>query len=253
MMTFKDLHHQDQPLLLANIWDVPGAQLAEEMGFRAIGTSSAAIAKMLGYRDGEDISFAEMEYIVKRIAANCDLPITVDMESGYSRDPSAIVSYINRLIECGVSGINLEDSIVDHDRNLQEANSFAYQLSHITKTIHRQFPDFFFNVRTDTFLLDIVNKVPETRKRIKLYEEAGANGIFIPCLTDCATIMELVESTSLPLNVMCMPDLPDFEKLKQLGVKRISMGNFIFEYIQQQLKTVTGNIVSQQSFKPVFS
>ena len=63
-MNFKNLHHQDAPLLICNVWDVASAKAAEKLNFKAIGTSSGAIASMLGYIDGEEMSFEELEYIV---------------------------------------------------------------------------------------------------------------------------------------------------------------------------------------------
>ena len=86
MNTFEKLHRQTLPLLIGNVWDVPSAKIAELVGFQAIGTSSAAIAKMLGYEDGEEMTFSELSYIVERINANTQLPLSVDLEVGYSRD-----------------------------------------------------------------------------------------------------------------------------------------------------------------------
>ena len=51
---------------------------------------------------------------------------------------------------------------------------------------------------------------------------------------------------------MCMPDLPDFDSLKSIGVKRISMGNFLFDAMQDDLATRLNSIVQSNSFKPIF-
>jgi 2-methylisocitrate lyase-like PEP mutase family enzyme len=95
-MEFKNLHNQDKPLLIGNVWDVPSAKTAEKLNFKAIGTSSFAIAALLGYNDGEEMEFSELEYFVKRIASNTKLPLSVDLESGYSRDPKEIANNIKR-------------------------------------------------------------------------------------------------------------------------------------------------------------
>lgn len=78
-MNFALLHQQDGPLLLANVWDVTSARAAQAAGYQAIGTSSAAIAAMYGYADGDGISFAELRHLVVRLRACCSLPLTVDM------------------------------------------------------------------------------------------------------------------------------------------------------------------------------
>jgi 2-methylisocitrate lyase-like PEP mutase family enzyme len=84
---FDSLHNASSPLLLANVWDVPSAKVAEKAGFSAMGTSSAAVAHMLGYEDGENIPFEELYYIVERIAKSTNLPLSVDLVwcSGHNR------------------------------------------------------------------------------------------------------------------------------------------------------------------------
>ncbi len=251
-MTFKKLHNQNDPLLICNVWDVASAKIAEKLAFQAIGTSSAAIATMLGYEDGENMSFSELNYLVKRIMANTKLPLTVDLESGYSREPSEIAAHIKRLADLGVVGINIEDSIVNKKRTLLNAQEFAKTISTIKSELKKDNIDIFLNVRTDAFLLGHLNAVDETKKRLQFFEEAGADGIFIPGIEKEDDIKKITESTKLPINVMCMPNLPNFEKLRKLGVKRISMGNFLFDYVNNNFERTLSEIVHSQSFNPIF-
>lgn len=251
-MKFIDMHHQNHPLLLANVWDVPSAKIAEELGFQAIGTSSSAIATLLGYSDGEEISFSEVLYMIKRISACTDLPLSVDLEAGYSRDPLKIVDHIKTLADIGIVGINIEDSCMDEDRTLVDAEKFATLLNTVVRTLENQDIDIFINVRTDTFLLNVSDKLEETKRRIALYESAGVHGIFIPCIEDIRDIQAVTQCSQLPINVMCMPNLPNFEVLSDLGVARISMGNFIFEDMYRYFKTKTTKIQTQASFKSIF-
>ncbi len=251
-MEFKNLHNQDKPLLIANVWDVPSAKIAEELNFQAIGTSSSAIASLLGYNDGEEMTFSKLKYMVKRIAENSNLPLSVDLESGYSRNPKEITNHIKELSNLGVFGINIEDSIVNKSRTLLDAEKFAQTITEIVENLQKENIAVFINVRTDTFLLNVPNTIEETKRRIKLYENAGANGIFLPCIEQISDIKEIVNCTQLPINVMCMPNLPDFDTLNNLGVKRISMGNFIFDNMYRQFKLKTEEILNQQSFKSVF-
>src|SRR5690606_40662787 len=64
---FKQLHQLPVPLLLGNVWSAHSARIAEKAGYEALGTSSHAIAHMLGYEDGEEISFEELFFIVRNI------------------------------------------------------------------------------------------------------------------------------------------------------------------------------------------
>jgi 2-methylisocitrate lyase-like PEP mutase family enzyme len=88
----------------------------------------------------------------------------------------------------------------------------------------------------------------ETLTRIKSYENLGANGIFTPCITAKDDIAAVVNSTKLPVNVMCMPALPDFETLGLLGVKRISMGPFLFNKVYEQAAKLALSVAHDQNF-----
>ncbi|MEM1137022.1 MAG: isocitrate lyase/phosphoenolpyruvate mutase family protein [Bacteroidota bacterium] len=251
-MNFKDLHKQEKPLLLCNVWDVASTKVAEKLNFQALGTSSAAISNMLGYADGEGITFSELQYMVQRIMKHTSLPLSVDVEAGYGRDVATIVKNIKALAKLGVVGINIEDSTVEKERKLLVAESFSKILLALKQQLEKDNVPIFLNVRTDTFLLGPPNPIDETIKRIQLYERAGADGIFIPCIEKEEDIKNVVTNTKLPTNLMCMPNLPNFERLKVLGVKRISMGNFLFDKLHKYFEKELNEIAIQQSFNPVF-
>lgn len=251
-MQFHQLHQQNTPLLLANVWDAASARLAEKLDFKAIGTSSAAIANLLSFEDGENMPFSDLLFMVERIASATSLPLSVDLESGYSRDRLQILQHIRELLPLGISGINLEDSVVKGKRTLLNTLEFAKTINTISNTLKEENKEVFLNIRTDTFLLNIDNPLEETIKRGKTYETAGADGLFVPGITREDQIVELVKHSSLPLNVMCMPALPDFRTLSQLGVKRISMGNFVFNDSSRYQEAVLKKILAQGSFKSVF-
>jgi 2-methylisocitrate lyase-like PEP mutase family enzyme len=236
MQEFKQLHQQTKPLLLGNVWDVTSAKCAQRAGYQALGTSSAAIASLLGYEDGEQMSFSELVYMVQRIITSSLLPLTVDIEAGFSLDPKIIADQIQQLAELGVVGINIEDSRVGASRNLIPTDEFTNLLSATHLQLQERQIDVFVNVRCDAFLLGVDNVVEEAIKRAKLYQLAGADGLFFPCITEIDDIKAVVTATSLPINVLSMPELPNFEVLAGLGVKRISMGNFAHEAVYTGLE-----------------
>ena len=251
-MDFKALHQQQKPLLIGNVWDVNSTKVFEKLNFSAIATSSAAVAHILGYEDGEQLGFSELEYIVKRIISNTSLPVSVDIESGYGRDVSNVLENIERLFKLGVAGLNIEDSIMNNGRKLVAADEFAAKLKTIKSHLVKKEINMFLNIRTDTFIIGVPDLLNETKKRTKLYEDAGADGIFVPCIVNEDDISEIVKTTKLPVNVMCMPKLPDFKTLETLGVKRISMGNFLHDTIYREMEKITAKIIEQQSFKSLF-
>ncbi|QNM98408.1 isocitrate lyase/PEP mutase family protein [Chitinimonas koreensis] len=253
-MDFAALHRQDTPLLIANVWDAASARAAEQAGYAALGTSSAAIAAMLGYADGEGLSFAELKQLVVRLRAASALPLSVDMEAGYGEEPAQVVANLAELAGLGVVGVNLEDSVVRQSRrSLVAAEAFAARLAAIRTGLADAGVPLFLNVRTDPFLLGQDGALQDTVARGRLYAAHGADGLFVPCVTAPADIAAIVAAVPLPLNVMCMPALPPFEELARLGVKRISMGNFVHARLQQHLQRMLQDIRDGQSFQPVFA
>lgn len=253
MQVFKKLHEQEQPLLLANVWDVSSAKCAEQAGYKAIGTSSAALAHTLGYEDGEHMPFSELVFMVKRISDATSLPLTIDLEAGYSRDPKAIAENIKLLHNFGVVGVNIEDSVVDGERKLVDRDDFSNLIMALKKHLEALGVDIFINVRSDIFLLGLEGALNEAILRAKKYQSAGANGLFFPCITSETDIRAVVEATSLPINVMAMPDLPNISVLANLGIKRVSTGSFAHDNIYGQLSTLLANIKNGQSCQPLFT
>lgn len=251
-MNFKELHQQKAPLLLCNVWDVPSAKVAERLKFQAIATSSGAIASMLGYEDGEQMSFTELLYIVRRISHNVKLPLSVDLETGYSKDPERVATYIEQLVNSGVVGVNIEDSILGKERRLGESFEFANFLKAIRSALKRKDIDLFINVRTDSFLLGIENALEETLVRIEKYTNAGADGIFIPFIVEENDIKAVVEASSIPVNVIAMSNLPSLAALEEIGVKRISMGGFVQRSIYTHLEKELEGIRNSGGFKNIF-
>lgn len=250
--TFKQLHQQSEPLLLGNIWDVNSAKVFEAAGYKAIGVSSHAIASAWGYDDGEKLPFDILLQVAKRVAGVTTIPFTVDMEGGYSRTIEGITRNICLLYDAGVVGINLEDTVVNgSSRSLQSADAFQKTLLSIADYISRNNLQIFVNVRTDGFLLGLPNGLEETLARIKAYKNTGADGIFVPCITDTNDIRAVVDSTKLPVNVMCMPALPGFDELTAVGVKRISMGPFLFSKAYSHAATLAKSVISDGSLAAI--
>lgn len=241
--TFYQLHHNDRPLLVGNAWNVKSAQLIEQNSFDAIGTSSGAIASSLGYDDGEKIPFSEMLYIVKRIALNTTIPVSVDMERGYTDNLRELTDNIQRLIDAGAVGINIED-VQGEDIYLKKLDAIK---NHVAKSNQR----LFINARTDGFLQKLDSPLALTIKRAKLYQDAGADGLFVTAVSDAAIMKEIASSTTLPLNVVGSARLSSFKTLSDCGVRRISMAVFLFRAAYQQVSKLAHDVKEQQSFEPL--
>jgi 2-methylisocitrate lyase-like PEP mutase family enzyme len=241
---FHALHHQSKPLIIANAWNAKSAQLIEQNGFGALATSSGAIADSLGYEDGEKIPFAELLYMLQRIKSRTTIPMSVDLERGYADDLNDLNANIQKLIDLGVVGINLEDR--------QGEEIYLKKLSSIKNYLEKTSQKLFINARTDVFLLKLPSPLETTLRRAKRYEDAGADGLFVTAVPDTATIKEITSATPLPVNVVGTPQLSSIETLVECGIKRISMAVFLYRATYHQLENVVKNIGTQHSFAPLF-
>jgi len=248
---FLKLHDNDVPFLLSNIWDVQSANMFAAAGYKAIGTSSHAIASANGYADGEQIPFETILRIAKRVSETVSIPFTVDLEAGYDRNTEGIIRNIEELHAVGVVGINIEDTIPAAQRQLANAMAFAETIAAIADDIKKKNLQVFLNIRTDAFLLGMPSAPEETISRIKIYEKTGANGIFVPGIVSKTDIAAVVQSTHLPINVMCMPGLPGFNELGALGVKRISMGGFFYNKVYENAAQLAKAVLSDNNFSSI--
>jgi 2-methylisocitrate lyase-like PEP mutase family enzyme len=249
---FKDLHYRKNLFVLPNAWNPKSALFFQENGFAAIGTSSAAVADSLGYPDGEGMPFEDYLFIVKRMVNTVNIPVTIDIEMGYGKTNQQIANNILQLIELGVAGINIEDSVIENsNRRLKDASEFAKTLEHIKNFLTTKNLSVFANIRCDTYLLNVKNKQTETNNRMAIYKNSGADGIFLPCISNENDISEAVSHTKLPLSVMCIPGLPDFELLQSVGVKRVSMGPFMFNKSYNYILELSKKIIEENNFAAI--
>jgi 2-methylisocitrate lyase-like PEP mutase family enzyme len=249
---FKSLHTTSELLFLPNAWDARSAILFQEYGFPAVATSSAAVANSLGYEDGENMSFVDYMFVIRRILSSITVPLTVDIETGYGDDNEEVANNVVWLAEHGVAGINIEDSLIDGShRFLKDPVDFSNRIRFIKEKLKSKDLDIFINIRCDTHILNVADKQRETMSRVKIYNTSGADGIFIPCIHEKNDITEVVTHSTLPLNVMCIPGLPDLDALLKLGVKRVTMGPFLFQKVYEGIGKLSQAVISSGSFSPI--
>jgi len=165
---------------------------------------------------------------LRRIVMATDLPVTVDLESGYGDAPEVVGETIRLAIEAGTVGCNLEDSfpatgklreVADQAARLRQARAVADGT-----TVH-----FFINARTDVFLQHPREEhgdamVEDAVARACAYAEAGADGLFVPGLADVGLIARIVDRCPLPINVMVDDATLPLAVLARHGVARVSHG-----------------------------
>ena len=226
---FLKLHHEPQILLLPNAWDVVTTKIYEQLGFRAIGTTSAGIAATLGYPDGEVMTLEENLSVVKRIIKSTNLPVSVDIEGGYSSSIEGAVKAADAALEIGAVGVNLEDSTGDNNNPFFDVSEVVERIKGIRSMAEVREIQLVINLRTDVYMLsedDPRIKFRHTVERANIFKEAGADCIFVPDMGNLneKIIKEFVKEIDAPLNIIAADNIPPVQKLEEIGVARLSFG-----------------------------
>lgn len=233
---FAALHRPGHPFVLPNAWDVASALLLADAGFPAIGTTSLGVTAAAGLPDGAGAGAALTVDLAGHLTARLAVPLTVDIEGGYSDDPAAVADLAARLADLGVAGVNLEDGRTDG--RLRPIDQHAA----IVGAVRAAAPGLFVNARTDTYWLQVGaagDRLDETIRRLIAYRDAGASGVFVPGLTDLAGIAALARTVALPLNVLWHPDV-DLAGLAAAGVARVSTGSALYRHALAAALAVAG-------------
>ncbi|MBB3947545.1 2-methylisocitrate lyase-like PEP mutase family enzyme [Rhizobium skierniewicense] len=224
---FRSLHTPQSPLFLYNVWDAGSSKAVERAGAKAVATSSWSMAAAQGYEDGEQFPLEDMLAAVARIAKSVNVPVTVDFEGGYAANPETVRRNVHKLLEIGIVGFNFEDQIVDGP-GLYSVEDQVCRIRAARHAADSMGVPAFINARTDVFLkADPATAhdglMAEALIREKAYASAGADGFFVPGLTDDTLIRQVCDVATLPVNIMTT-STREFGKLVKSGVSRISLG-----------------------------
>jgi len=223
MATFRRLHRMGTPFLLPNAWDYASAAALAAAGFAAVATTSLGVAAAAGKADAAG-STRQETLALARVIARLPCLISVDAEGGFSDQPEEVADFAAELFEAGVVGMNLEDS---------RADGSLWSVEHaarVVATVKARVPGMFVNARSDTYWLAGNQKpsLPETLARVNAYAAAGADCVFVPGVSEDASIAAIVDAVDVPLNVLCMPGRYTLGRLAELGVVRVSLGSLLF-------------------------
>jgi 2-methylisocitrate lyase-like PEP mutase family enzyme len=223
---FAALHRPGDPFLLPNAWDAASALLMAQAGFPAVGTTSLGVTASAGLVDGAGTGRAYTMAVAAAIVPRLAVPVTVDVEAGYSEDPGAVAELAAELARLGAAGINLEDAAAGQSGRLRPPERQA----EIIRAVVAAAPRLFVNARTDTYWLGVgppARRLDDTITRLRAYADAGASGVFVPGLTEIAAVARVTGQILLPLNVLWRPD-QSLQQLGRAGVARVSTGSALY-------------------------
>ena len=225
---FRAMHDRSRILVLPNAWDAMSARIFEAAGFRAVATTSAGLAYSIGYPDGEAAPREEIVAAIARIARSIQVPLSADIESGFSRDTASLKAMIKAVIEAGAIGINLEDAIHGGPPRLYDEEEATARIKAARAAADQAGVPLVINARTDVYLLGIGEKSTRFEhavRRANAYRAAGADCLFVPGPADAETLRKLAGAIDGPINVLARPGMPTAPELQKLGVARVSVGS----------------------------
>lgn len=224
----RKLHQGPKILIFPNAWDVISARIVEDLGFPGVATTSAGVAAVLGYPDGQRIPRGEMLDMVRRIARAVQVPVTADLESGYGGTPTEMAETAREAIDAGAVGLNLEDVTGDDENSLVELPLQLEKIAAVKEASASAGVPLVINARTDIYLIPIgpaETRFDRTVERLRAYRKAGADCVFAPGVRDAETIRKLVKAIDAPLNILLQPGGAPLGELERLGVARASVGS----------------------------
>lgn len=222
---FLALHHGDDPLLLPNPWDAGSAKVLASLGFEALATTSAGFAATLGRLDGR-VTRDEALAHARAIVAATDLPVSADYENAFAHDPVEVAESISLAVDTGLAGCSIEDFTGDPSP-VDAIYPFDLAVARVTAAAdaaHSGPVHLVVTARCESFLHGRPD-LDDTIARLRAYQDAGADVVYAPGVTDPAALRTLVESVEVPVNVLALPGAPSVAELAAIGVRRISVGS----------------------------
>lgn len=220
------LHRPGDPVVLPTAWDAWSAKLAVEAGFAALTLGSHPVADSIGKPDGEGMTFDDLLGRVAQVTAAVDVPVSVDIESGYGEAP---VRLIEGLLGVGAVGFNLEDTVHSEGKRLRSADEHAQLVGALRSAADAAGVHVVINARTDLFIRgdgDDADRVDRGIARLSACAAAGADSLFPAGLRDDDGLRRLTSELPLPISVTTRPDADDRKRLAALGVGRVTFGPF---------------------------
>jgi 2-methylisocitrate lyase-like PEP mutase family enzyme len=225
--TFLAMHQPGNPVILPTVWDAWSAKLAVDAGFAALTIGSHPLADSIGKEDGEGMAFDDVVTRVKQITAAVEVPVSVDLESGYGESPAGLIA---GLLEAGAVGFNLEDTVHKEGGRLRSSSEHAELVGALREAADATGVHVVINARTDLFLRedgDAADRVDRAIARLTEAAKAGADVLYPVGRHEPDAMRRLTSELPLPINAIGLPEQDDPASFGPLGVGRISFGPFL--------------------------
>ena len=221
---FLALHRREgQPLLLPNPWDAGTAKILASLGFEALATTSSGHAATTGAVDGSVTREQAIAHAATIVAAT-DLPVSADLENCFADDPEGVAETVRMALGAGLAGCSLEDYTRRPEEPIYELAAAAERVAAAAQAAHSGPVHLVLTARAENHLRGRED-LADTIARLQAYEQAGADVLYAPGVSDAGDIRAILASVQAPLNVLVFPGVPPIAELARLGVRRVSVGS----------------------------
>lgn len=241
---FRSLH-ESACFVIPNPWDVGSAIMLQQLGFKALASTSAGMAWTMGRPDNgvtRDDVLAHLRDLVEAV----DVPVNADYENAFADDPDGVATNIALAADTGIAGVSIEDSTGNPDAPLYEFELAVARVAAARAAIDRTGSGVLLTARSEGFIAGRPD-LEETVRRLKAFAAAGADCLYAPGIRDDAQITAVLQAAAAkPVNVLT-PGRPVAE-LAALGVRRISVGGALARAAYGEFLRAAREIADQGAF-----
>ena len=220
--TFRKMHGSGC-FELPNPFDVGSAKALQQLGFRAIASTSAGFAWTIGKADNR-VTLEEVLTHLTALCAAVDLPVNADFEGGFAHEANKVAANVARAVKTGVAGLSIEDSTGDKAKPLYERAHAIERIKAARAAIDADNSGVLLTGRCEAFLvgLDDLDMVID---RLRAYAEAGADCLYAPGFKNREQLSAVVKAVApKPVNLLVGASGLSVAEAASLGVRRISVG-----------------------------
>jgi 2-methylisocitrate lyase-like PEP mutase family enzyme len=215
--------HASGCFVMPNPWDVGTALALEQLGFKALATTSAGYAWSLG-RPDNGVRLEETLEHLRAIAGAVRLPVNADFEGGFADEPEQVARNVKLAAVTGIAGLSIEDSTGSTDEPLYEFDLAVERMRAARRAIDESGTGIVLTGRSEGFVVGLPD-IDETIRRLKAYAEAGADCLYAPRITSHEHVAAIVDAVSpKPVNLLANAPFITVTQAASLGVRRISVG-----------------------------
>jgi 2-methylisocitrate lyase-like PEP mutase family enzyme len=239
--------HSAGCFVMPNPWDAGSARALEQLGFKALATTSAGLAWTLGRADTQ-VTRDQVLAHLRLIAGAVSVPVNADFEGGYAVDPADVAANVTMAADTGIAGLSIEDSSGDAAHPLLEFDLAVERVAAARRAIDESGTGIVLTGRSEGFVCGRPD-IDETIRRLRAYAEAGADCLYAPRIDELEHISAIVAAVSpKPVNLLINAPFTTVAEAAQLGVRRISVGGTLARTAWAGFLKAAGEIAESGTF-----